>query len=481
MATTATDTGLEKVYTYPESQGVTFLDQDQLIAAPHTMASLGEKIGSVALGETPTPKAWWFFFLLGFAGLQAFVVSVAYLFYAGVGIWGINQPVAWGMAIVNFVWWIGIGHAGTLISAILLLMHQKWRTSINRFAEAMTIFAVMCAGVFPLIHMGRVWLCYWLFPMPVNFGMWPQFRSPLAWDVFAVTTYFTVSAVFWYLGLIPDLAALRDTAKTKIQRVVYGFLALGWRGSAIHWRRYEKLYLLLAGLGTPLVFSVHTIVSFDFAVSIVPMWHATIFPPFFVAGAIFAGFAMVIWLAVPLRHFYGMKDIITMKHMELCGKVMLGTGLLVSYGYFSEVWMAWYSQSEYEWGSTKQRLWGPFWWAYWLLILTNTMIPQLLWIRSFRQSEFWLFMVAGSVHIGMWFERYVIILALTRDQLPSSWGRYAPTIWDYATFVGTMGLFITLFCLFLRFVPMISITEMKELLPHSAGGRSGHSVMENAK
>jgi Ni/Fe-hydrogenase subunit HybB-like protein len=477
---TATETGLDRVYKYP-AEGEVFSDPERLIAGRHTMASLGEKIGAVALGEVPTPKAWWFFFLLGFTGVQGFLVAVTYLFYAGVGIWGVNTPVGWGVAIVNFVWWIGIGHAGTLISAILLLMHQKWRTSINRFAEAMTLFAVMCAGIFPLIHMGRPWLFYWLYPMPVNFAMWPQFRSPLAWDVFAVTTYFTVSLVFWYLGLIPDFASLRDTAKTRIQRAVYGFFALGWRGSAYHWRRFEKLYLLLAGLGTPLVFSVHTIVSFDFAVGIIPMWHATIFPPFFVAGAIFAGFAMVIWLAAPIRHFYGMKDVITMKHMELCGKIMLGTGLLVSYGYFSEVWLAWYSQSEYEWGSTYQRLFGPFWWAYWLLILTNTIIPQLLWIRSFRQSEFWLVAIAGSVHIGMWFERYVIILALTRDHLPSSWGRYAPTFWDYLTFFGTIGIFVFMFCLFIRFVPMISITEMRELLPHDKGGRDGHSVMENAK
>ena len=478
---TATDTGLERVYTYPETAGEAFLDPDQLIVGRHSMASLNEKIGAVALGEVPTPRAWWFFFLFGFAWVMAFLVALTYLFYSGVGIWGINVPVAWGFAIVNFVWWIGIGHAGTLISAILLLLHQKWRTSINRFAEAMTLFAVMCAGIFPLIHMGRPWLFYWLYPMPMNFAMWPQFRSPLAWDVFAVTTYFTVSLVFWYLGLVPDFATLRDTARTRVQRAVYGIFALGWRGSAYHWRRFEKLYLLLAGLGTPLVFSVHTIVSFDFSVAIVPLWHATIFPPFFVAGAIFAGFAMVIWLAVPIRHFYGMKDIITMKHLELCGKVMLGTGLLVNYGYFSEVWMAWYGRGAYEWGSSIERLIGPYWWAYWLLILTNTLIPQLLWMKRFRQSEFWLFLVAGSVHIGMWFERYVIILALSRDYIPAMWGRYAPTIWDYLTFFGTIGVFITLFCLFIRFVPMISITEMKELLPPSAGGRAGHSVMENAK
>ncbi|CAN5429786.1 polysulfide reductase NrfD [soil metagenome] len=469
------------VATRPKEHAV-YTDPEEFIGGTHNLATIGEKIGSVCLGEIATPKAWWMFFLLGFTLLQGLVVAVGYLFWLGTGIWGINSPVFWGLAILNFVWWIGIGHAGTLISAILLLMHQKWRTSLNRFAEAMTIFAVMCAGIFPLIHMGRPWLAYWLFPFPNNFAMWPQFRSPLAWDVFAVTTYFTVSLVFWYVGLVPDFAYLRDHAKTKIQKLAYGFFALGWRGSAIHWRRYEKLYLLLAGIGTPLVFSVHTIVSFDFAVSIVPLWHATIFPPFFVAGAIFAGFAMVIWLGVPLRHFYGMKDLITMAHMEVCGKIMLGTGLLVSYGYFCELWFAWYGQSEYEWGTTLQRIWyGPYAWSYWMLILTNTLIPQLLWFPYFRKSEFWLFMVALSVHIGMWFERYVIVVTLSRDQVPSSWGRYQPTIWDYLTFIGTMGFFITLFCLFLRFLPMISITEMRELLPSKAGGRSGHAVMENAK
>lgn len=458
-----------------------YTDPEKYIGGRHDLATMGEKIGSVCLGEIPTPKGWWMCFLFGFTLLQGLVVALAYLFYLGLGIWGINSPVFWGLAILNFVWWIGIGHAGTLISAILLLMHQKWRTSLNRFAEAMTIFAVMCAGIFPLIHMGRPWLAYWLFPFPNNFAMWPQFRSPLAWDVFAVSTYFTVSLVFWYMGLVPDFAYLRDHAKSRIQKIAYGMFALGWRGSAIHWRRYEKLYLLLAGIGTPLVFSVHTIVSFDFSVSIVPLWHATIFPPFFVAGAIFAGFAMVIWLGVPLRHFYGMKDLITMTHMEMCGKIMLGTGFLVCYGYFAELWFAWYGQSEFEWATTLQRIWyGPYAWSYWVLILTNLVIPQLLWHSYFRKSEFWLFMVALSVHIGMWFERYVIIVTLSRDHVPSSWGRYQPTIWDYMTFIGTIGFFITLFFLFVRFLPMISITEMRELLPHKAGGRSGHAVMENA-
>lgn len=459
-----------------------FTDDEELIGGRQDLVTIGDKIGNVCLGEVPTPKGWWVTFAIGLLLMQGMVAGLFYLLFQGTGVWGINQPVAWGLAIVNFVWWIGIGHAGTLISAILLLLHQKWRTSLNRFAEAMTLFAVMCAGIFPLIHTGRPWLAYWLYPMPNTMAVWPQFRSPLAWDVFAVTTYFTVSLVFWYVGLIPDLAALRDVARNKWQKWVYGALALGWRGSAIHWRRYEKLYLMLAGLGTPLVFSVHTIVSFDFAVSIVPLWHATIFPPFFVAGAVFAGFAMVIWLGIPIRHWYNLQDLITIKHLELCAKVMLATGLLVSYGYFSEIWMAWYSHSEIEWGTTMYRIWdGPYWWSYWALILTNTIIPQLLWIKKFRTSEFWLILISLSVHIGMWLERYVIVITLSRDHNPSSWGRYEPTFWDWSLFIGTIGFFLTLFALFCRFLPMISITEMRELLPKHAGGRDGHAVMENAK
>jgi molybdopterin-containing oxidoreductase family membrane subunit len=319
-----------------------------LVQNKHDLVSVGDAIGGVVLSGKH-PRGWWVGFLAGFAMLQILMIAVLWLFYIGVGIWGINVPVAWGFAIVNFVWWIGIGHAGTLISAILLLMHQKWRTSINRFSEAMTIFAVMCAGMFPLLHMGRPWFFYWLYPFPNVAGVWPQFRSPLAWDVFAVTTYFTVSLVFWYLGLVPDLAALRDSARTRTQRIVYGILALGWRGSAIHWRRYEKVYLLLAGISTPLVLSVHTVVSFDFAVSIVPLWHATIFPPFFVAGAIYSGFAMVVALAIPIRKWYKLEDFFTDHHLDICGKVMLATGFLVTYGYFSEAWMAWYGHSLYEW------------------------------------------------------------------------------------------------------------------------------------
>jgi Ni/Fe-hydrogenase subunit HybB-like protein len=477
---TATTTTIERP-AQPPMDG-TYKHPDELLTANHTIATIGDKIADVVVGDFKHPKAWWFFFVIGMALLSSLGLGLAWLFYMGVGVWGINQPVAWGLAIVNFVWWIGIGHAGTLISAILLLLHQKWRTSINRFAESMTLFAVMCAGLFPLIHMGRVWLAYWLFPYPNNMGVWTQFRSPLAWDVFAVSTYLTVSVVFWYVGLIPDLAFLRDAARGKWQKLVYGLLALGWRGSAFHWRRYEKLYLLLAGLGTPLVFSVHTIVSFDFAVSIVPLWHATIFPPFFVAGAIFSGFAMVVWLAIPLRRFYAMGDMITDRHMELCGRVMIATGLLVTWGYSLELWMAWYSHSRYEWDSTYQRIWeSPYWWSYWCLIATNSIFPQLLWFKKVRMSELGLFLIAGSVHIGMWFERYVIVITLTRDHIPGAWGRYEPTIWDYSIMVGSVGLFVTLFCLFLRFLPMISITEIREFLPIKQGGRDGHACMENAK
>jgi Ni/Fe-hydrogenase subunit HybB-like protein len=451
-----------------------------LVQNKHDLVSVGDAIGEVVLkGEHP--RGWWLGFLAGFALLQILAIAVCWLFYIGVGIWGINVPVAWGFAIVNFVWWIGIGHAGTLISAILLLLHQRWRTSINRFSEAMTIFAVMCAGLFPLIHMGRPWFFYWLYPFPNVAGVWPQFRSPLAWDVFAVTTYFTVSLVFWYLGLVPDLAALRDQARKRWQRIVYGLLALGWRGSAIHWRRYEKVYLILGGISTPLVLSVHTVVSFDFAVSIVPLWHATIFPPFFVAGAIYSGFAMVVAIALPVRKWYKLEDFFTDHHMDIMGKVMLTTGFLVTYGYFSEAWMAWYGHSLYEWGTTMERMFGPYGWTYWCLIGFNCAFPlTALWSKKMRTSPFWMELICISVLIGMWFERYVIVITLTREYVPAGWGDYAPTVWDYATMFGSLGLFLFLFFLFLRYLPMISITEMRELLPKKQGGGGGHSIMENA-
>jgi len=391
--------------------------------------------------------------------------AIGYLLIRGVGVWGINIPVGWGFAIVNFVWWIGIGHAGTLISAILLLLNQKWRTSINRFAEAMTLFAVACAGLFPLLHLGRPWFFYWLFPYPSTMGVWPQFRSPLVWDVFAVSTYFTVSLLFWFVGLIPDLATLRDRAKTRASRILYGMLAMGWRGSAMHWHRYEVAYLLLAGLATPLVVSVHTVVSFDFAVGIVPGWHSTIFPPYFVAGAIYSGFAMVLTLAIPLRAAYHLEDFITMRHLENMAKVMLATGLIVAYGYIMELFMAWYSGNTYESFTAWNRIVGPYGPAYWALILCNIVAPQSLWIGRVRTNVAALFVLALVVNVGMWLERFVIVItSLHRDFLPSSWGMYSPTVWDWAVFAGTIGLFVALLYLFIRFLPMISIFEMRELV-----------------
>src|SRR5437879_8237699 len=396
------------------------------------------------------------------------LASVSYLFLRGVGIWGINVPVGWGFAIVNFVWWIGIGHAGTLISAILLLLHQQWRTSINRFAEAMTLFAVACAGLFPLLHMGRPWFFYWLMPYPNTMGMWPQFRSPLVWDVFAVSTYFLVSLLFWYVGLIPDLATLRDRSTSRVGQIVYGILAMGWRGSARHWHRYETAYLLLAALATPLVVSVHTVVSFDFAVAILPGWHSTMFPPYFVAGAIYSGFAMVLVLAIPLRALYGLHDLITMRHLDNCAKVMLATAEIVAYSYIFEAFIAWYSGNTFEMFAIWNRMTGPYWPTYWLLIFCNLVAPQLLWVKKYRTNVIWLFVISLDVLVGMWLERYVIIVvSLHRDFLPSSWGMYSPTLWDVATYVGSIGLLFFLFFLFIRLLPMISIFEVRTLLPEA--------------
>jgi molybdopterin-containing oxidoreductase family membrane subunit len=394
--------------------------------------------------------------------------ALTMLVFKGIGIWGNNVPVGWAFEIVGFVWWIGIGHAGTLISAILLLLKQEWRTSINRFAEAMTLFAVACAAIYPAFHVGRPWLAYWLFPYPNTMGTWPQFRSPLIWDVFAVSTYATVSLLFWFVGLIPDLATLRDRAQKRFPRVIYGMLAMGWRGSARHWHRYETAYLLLAGLSTPLVLSVHTIVSFDFAVSVIPGWHATIFPPYFVAGAIFAGFAMVLILAIPIRAIYGLEDFITMRHLENMAKIILVTGLIVSYGYMMEAFTAWYSANPYESYMILNRMKGPYAPFYWALIACNALVPQVLWLRRMRTSIPVLFTVAVVVSIGMWLERFIIIVtSLHRDFLPSSWRMYYPTAFDFATFIGTIGLFVSLLFLFVRFLPMISIFEMRTILPQA--------------
>ena len=415
--------------------------------------------------EGVAPRWWWVTFAITSMVAMVGLFCLGYQISTGVGVWGLNHPVGWAWDITNFVFWIGIGHAGTLISAILYLLRQKWRTSINRSAEAMTLFAVICAAIFPGVHVGRVWMAWYLAPLPNNYGIWPNFRSPLLWDVFAVSTYFSVSVLFWYTGLIPDLATLRDRARGRIPRFIYGMLAMGWRGSAIHWHRYEIAYLLLAGLATPLVVSVHTVVSFDFAVGLVPGWHSTIFPPYFVAGAIYSGFAMVLTIAIPLRKLYGLEDFITMRHLKNMGMVLLVTGMIVAYGYLIETFMAWYSGDIFEKYMMMNRMFGPYGWMYWLLILFNILIPQALWFRSLHTNVIVLFLIAISVNIGMWLERYVIIVvSLHRDFMPSAWGMYSGTIFDYGVFVGTIGLFIALLFLFIRVLPMISIFEMRELV-----------------
>ena len=439
-----------------------------VIEPGHTFSSVTEQISAITLTHK-TPRGWYLGFAAAFALVMLLFFALAKLVLEGTGIWGINVPISWGFAIINLVWWIGIGHAGTLISAILLLLNQDWRTSINRFAEAMTLFAVACAGLYPLFHVGRPWLAYWLFPYPNTMGMWPQFRSPLMWDVFAISTYASVSAVFWFIGLIPDFATLRDRSQSRVGQVVYGMLAMGWRGSARHWFRYESAYLLLAGLATPLVLSVHSVISFDFTVGIIPGWHATIFPPYFVAGAIYAGFAMVIILAIPIRKVFALEGFITMRHLDNMAKVMLATSLMVSYGYMMEAFFAWYSANDFETYMIRNRMYsGPYAPMYWALIFCNLLTPQLLWFRRVRRSLVGLFVISIVVSVGMWLERFVIVVtSLHRDFLPSSWGMYRGTVWDWATFIGTLGLFVALLFLFVRFLPMISIFEMRTLVPGS--------------
>jgi Ni/Fe-hydrogenase subunit HybB-like protein len=440
-----------------------------VLAPGHGYKSITDKLTAVVL-TTNTPTAWFVTTAIGFMFMMGLMVALTWLFLKGIGIWGNNVPVGWAFDIINFVWWIGIGHAGTLISAILLLFKQDWRTSINRFAEAMTIFAVICALLFPLIHTGRPWLAvYWLMPYPNVMTLWPNFKSPLIWDVFAVSTYFTVSLMFWFVGLIPDLATFRDKAEHPVVKKIYGIAAMGWRGSARHWHRYESAYLILAGLSTPLVLSVHTVVSFDFSVSVLPGWHATIFPPYFVAGAIYAGFAMVLTLAIPLRGLYKLHDFITMRHIENMAKVMLVTGLVVVYGYACEAFFGWYSANQYERFMLKNRIWeGPYAWTYWVLLLCNFLVPQLLWSKKMRHNLAVVFTVSMFINVGMWLERFVIIVtSLHRDFLPSSWQMYYPTVWDFMTLFGTIGLFLTLMFVFVRLLPMISITEVKMLLPEA--------------
>jgi molybdopterin-containing oxidoreductase family membrane subunit len=446
-------------------------ESDAVLVEGHSFESVTAKISDIPLSPGLS-RGLLIFGGLGLLLMGSLVSSVAKLLIEGTGIWGVNQPVSWGLDIINFVWWIGIGHAGTLISAILLLCRQEWRTSISRFAESMTILAVICAGLFPLLHLGRPWLAYWLVPYPNVMQMLPQFQSPLIWDVFAVSTYFMVSVLFWYTGLLPDLATLRDRAKTRVARLTYGIAALGWRGSARHWQRHQTAYLLLAGLSTPLVIAVHSIVSFDFAVSLVPGWHTTIFPPYFVAGAIFSGFAMVLTFIIPMRALLGLKDLITLNHLNNMSKIMLTAGLIVLYGYGMEVFFAWYSGSGHEAYMMMNRVSGPYWWSFWALLFCNGVIPQLLWSQTIRTSPVPLFIIAIIINIGMWLERFVIVVvSLHRDYLPSAWGMYRPTLWDWGLFLGTIGLFIFLMTVFIRFLPMISLFEIRELL-HRKQGKS---------
>jgi molybdopterin-containing oxidoreductase family membrane subunit len=445
-----------------------------LVVGGHDAHFITERVCGIVEMET-TPRAWWIAFAISSSLTLMLFGLVGYLVTTGVGVWGLQVPVAWGWAIVNFVFWVGIGHAGTLISAILFLLRQKWRTSINRFAEAMTIFAVVCAGLFPGIHVGRIWFAYWLAPIPNQMAMWPQFRSPLLWDVFAVSTYATVSLLFWYMGMIPDLASLRDRATTRLRYYVYGILSLGWRASNRHWHRFEMAYLLLASLATPLVLSVHSVVSFDFAVSMVPGWHSTIFPPYFVAGAIFSGFAMVTTLIIPCRSFFNLQEIITLRHLENMAKIILATGSMVGLAYSTEFFIAWYSGNPYEAFTFLNRAFGPYAWAYWTMVTCNVVVPQIFWFKGARRNLKVLWVASILVNVGMWFERFVIVVSsLSRDYLPSSWGYYTPSWVDIGTFIGSFGLFMTLFLLFVRFLPMVGMAEVKGVMPAAHLDHHGH-------
>ena len=435
-----------------------------VLAPGYNYETATEKISSVVLTPKP-PRFWWVGFMVSFALAMVFFASITYLFYKGVGIWGINIPAGWGFAISNFVWWIGIGHAGTFISAFLLLLRQDWRTSINRFAEAMTLFAVANAGMYPILHLGRPQFVYYMFPYPNVMHLYPQWRSPLVWDFFAIATYALVSIMFWYMGLIPDLATIRDRAPTRFGQVFYGLLSLGWRNSARHWERFHKAYFLMAGLATPLVISVHSIVSLDFAVGIIPGWHSTIFPPYFVAGAIFSGFAMVLTLGIPLRKYYHFADFITMRHIDNMAKIMLAMGLIVAYGYSMEFFMSWYSGDPYEAGQTIYRFTGAYAPFFILMLICNVLIPQLLWIKSVRFNLPLLFVISLLINVGMWLERLIIVDAsLANSFMPSSWGIFIPTFWDWSTFVGTLGLFVALMFVFIRLLPAISMFEMRDLV-----------------
>ena len=438
------------------------MKRNQLVLGNKSLKKITEDI--VGPVESMPGKGWIGLFLSAKSLLLLYIFTLAMVISTGMGLLGVNHPNGWGTMIITFVFWIGIGHAGTLISAILFLFRQKWRTSVARTAEAMTVFAVMTAGLFPLLHTGRPWLDYWLFPYPNQRGpLWVNFRSPLLWDVFAVSTYATVSMVFWYVGMVPDFATIRDRAKNKIRHMVYGALSLGWRGTARNWSHYEMVYLILAGLSTPLVLSVHTIVSFDFAVSNLPGWHTTIFPPYFVAGAIFSGFGMVVTLMTLVRiGFPEFKKYITIDHMEVMNKIIMTTGLMVGYAYASEFFIAWYSGNIYERFVFINRALGDYGWSYWVMISCNVIIPQLFWFKKFRRSIPVMFVISVFVNIGMWFERFVITVTSTHhDFLPGSWGNYAFSKWDALVLAGSFGMFLTLFLLYLRLFPAISIAEIK--------------------
>ncbi|GIV56481.1 MAG: polysulfide reductase chain C [Candidatus Kapaibacterium sp.] len=456
------------------SDGVRF-EREPLVLGNPTLHDITAKIASIA-EDKPTPK---YLLALSFtAAIAAWGVGcILYTILTGIGVWGLNNPIGWGWDITNFVFWIGIGHAGTLISAILFLFRQKWRTAINRSAEAMTIFAVICAGLFPLIHVGRIWFAYWLIPYPNQMQMWTNFRSPLEWDVFAVSTYLTVSLIFWFLGMVPDLATLRDVVKNKVAKRLYGFFSLGWSGSMRHWHHYEMAYLILAGLSTPLVLSVHSVVSLDFTAGILPGWHTTIFPPYFVAGAIFSGFAMVMTLLVITREVLDLKELITMKHLENMNKIILATGMMVGYAYAMEFFIAQYSGNPYEAFVFINRATGDYAWAYWTMVLCNVVSPQVFWSRRLRRNIPVMFIVSILVNIGMWFERFTIIAtSLHHDFLPASWGYYTPTWVEVSIFAGTIGIFLTLFLLFAKYIPVIAIAEVKAILPDAQPQHSHHGV-----
>ena len=444
-----------------------------LIEGIVTPGSLDDQI--LAFPGKKPPRAWYIAIAITTTILLLGASMFCYTIYMGIGVWGNTSPVFWAFVIINFVFWVGIGHAGTLISAILFMFRMRWRNAIARFAEAMTIFAVICAGIFPALHTGRPWLDFFLFPYPNQRALWPNFRSPLLWDVFAISTYFSVSLMIWYLGLVPDIASMRDRTKSKLRKTIYTILAVGWRGAASHWRHYEKAYLLLAGLATGLGLSVHSVVSFDFATSIVPAWHMTIFPPYFVAGAIFAGFAMVVIVLVVVRETMQIKNLITDYHLDVMNKVILAMSCLMGYSYFMEGATAWYSQNEYIIHAFKNIISGTYGWAGWLTISCNILIPQLLWFKKCRTSYFWMILVAIAVTIGMWFERFVIIvISLHQDYLPSSWRIYRPTLVDFSILLGSFGLFFTLVLLFARVLPVIATTEVKSMLPGAQPKRGGH-------